>query len=333
MFSDRVNPVSVSLVIPCFNRADLIKETIDSALHQTQPFTEIIIVDDGSTDNTAEVLELYGDLIKVVKLTKCGVQAARNAGVAEACGQYITFCDSDDLLEPEFVECASRWLNMHPSFNVFYCNFVTFDQKKIYPDKFSFAPPSFFNGSKQTGEFLYDIPDLYVRTVQFQPLFMSGCLICKAFYNSIGGFNTAFNNVGAEDWEFTLRAISTGKVAVCIRPLVRIRKHGGNDSHDSIRQVRGTAEILEYALIEHPHANQYRETILRSITYRRGIVFDAAFSSGRFDIASEMLELLLEKPNNLKFRLKVFIIQLPSLIRNSLWRITQWKISLNNKVS
>jgi glycosyltransferase involved in cell wall biosynthesis len=88
---------SVSVVIPTFNRAHSIAETLDSVLAQEWPAEEIIVVDDGSTDDTAEVLARYRDRITIIRQENRGVSAARNAGMAHASGAWIAFIDSDDI--------------------------------------------------------------------------------------------------------------------------------------------------------------------------------------------------------------------------------------------
>ena len=315
--------VSISLIIPSFNRGRLIGETLDSALAQSMPFAEIIVVDDGSSDSTLQVLATYGDKIRVLPLTNGGVQRARNRGVALATGHYIALCDSDDLLAPGFVEKTTGYLHEHSDTDAVYCNFVTFNNSGVQADKFSLAPAGFFEGATCRGEFLADVPDLYLRTLNFQPLFMSGCLVKRTFYEALGGFNTAFNDVGAEDWEFTLRVVGTGKVALCSTVLAKVRKHPGNESTDTIRQVIGTATILEYALTAHSVAISHRKEVVDNIAYRRSLVFQEAFAQGRFDLAEEMLSLLKDKKADLKFLLKVWIMRLPAALRQRAWRLTQ----------
>lgn len=314
----------VSLIIPSYNRATLIDETVDSALAQTQPFLEIIVVDDGSTDNTVDVIARYGDKVTFIQLAHGGVQMARNHGVKVARGDYVVLCDSDDLLEPDFVATMTGWLDEHPTYDAAYANFITFNNDgKRHPDKFSLAPPNYFRGSEGDADFIHHIPDLYMRMVEYQPLFMSGVIYRRAFYIAIGGFNEAFKGVGGEDWEFTLRVVGLGNVALCRRPLTRIRKHDSNDSTDSSYMMRGTADILEYALDAHPAAGQYRAALMDHIDQRRIGVFDAAFARGNFDLAKIMLAKLRARPSGNKFRLKAFITALPPLLRKPLWRVTQ----------
>jgi glycosyltransferase involved in cell wall biosynthesis len=314
---------TLSLVIPSYNRAALIGATIESACNQHLPFLEIIVVDDGSTDHTAEVLARFAGKIRVLKLANGGVQNARNAGVAAASGDYVVLCDSDDLLEPDYVETISTWLAAHPGYDAVYSNFVTFDERGVHADKFSLAPAGFFEGAGQTDGFWHDIPDLYLRTLSYQPLFPSGSVIHKAFYQRIGGYDVRFNGVGGEDWEFTLRLIGQGRLALCATPLVRIRKHGANDSADNIRTVSGCVHILEFVLNEHPFSKPYRDAILRSIDERRLDVFNGAFARGTFDVATDMLSRMRSRPQDRKFRLKATITAMPGLLRRPLWRLTQ----------
>lgn len=94
----------VSVIIPTYNRAHIVTEAIESVLAQTYQSYEIIVVDDGSTDNTAEVLKKYGNKIKYYYQDNKGVSAARNRGIREANGDFIAFLDSDDLWKSDKIE-------------------------------------------------------------------------------------------------------------------------------------------------------------------------------------------------------------------------------------
>lgn len=314
---------TISLVIPTYNRGHLIAETLDSALAQDPPFLEIIVVDDGSTDDTAAVLGAYRDRVQVLNGPNGGVQRARNRGVAEARGEFIAMCDSDDLLEAAYVGKMQDWLHAHPECNSIYSNFATFDEQGSHANKLASAPPGFFDGAERLGEFWYSIPELYLRILKFQPLFPSGNVVRRSLYTALDGYDSRFNGVGAEDFEFALRLVEAGATAVCATPMIHIRRHGANDSTDNVRQVHGTIQILEFALAHHRSAAQYREAILESIDVRRLDVFNGAFARGAFDMANQMLSLLRHPPLDKKFKLKALITRMPSLLRRPLWRLSQ----------
>ncbi|MDR0577573.1 MAG: glycosyltransferase [Candidatus Accumulibacter sp.] len=314
----------ISLVIPTYNRGDLVRETIDSALAQTHPFSEIIVVDDGSTDHTEQVLKQYGRRITVIRTENGGVQSARNRGVSSSNTPLVALCDSDDVLEPSFCGTLVPWLSSHPNIDICYSNFVNFDESRIFPDKFSQAPDGFFEGGRETDNvFLVELHDLYRRLLVFQPLFPTGMVITKRLFETIGGYDPRFRGVGSEDWEFTLRAVESGNVALCKTPLSRIRRHSGNDSASSTHMNLGEAEVLEFALKNHISAKKYQNEILDSIDRRRVMAFDSVFAKGDFLRSKEILARIRKFPKNMKFFLKWMLLYLPSGLQKNAWRISQ----------
>jgi len=91
----------VSVVIPAYNAARFIRRAVESALHQSWQAKEIIVVNDGSTDDTAQVLAKYGDSIRIIHKPNGGLSSARNRGIQESCGEYVAFLDADDYWLPE----------------------------------------------------------------------------------------------------------------------------------------------------------------------------------------------------------------------------------------
>lgn len=120
MSSQRVSPGRVSIVIPCFNDGAFVGEAVDSALAQTQPALDIIVVDDGSTDRgTRETLEsLHSDRVVVHRQRNKGLAAARNAGIELARGEYILPLDSDDRISPRYAQLAAGVLDEDPAVGI-----------------------------------------------------------------------------------------------------------------------------------------------------------------------------------------------------------------------
>jgi glycosyltransferase involved in cell wall biosynthesis len=103
-----------SVVIPLFNKRDCIKRTILSVLSQTHPDFELIVVDDGSTDGSAEVVELISEnRLKIIRQPNGGVSKARNLGVKASSAEWVAFLDADDEYKPEFLEKVSDFILKH----------------------------------------------------------------------------------------------------------------------------------------------------------------------------------------------------------------------------
>ena len=109
-----LNKPLVSVIIPAYNRGWIIQEAIDSVLDQDFSDYELIVVDDGSDDNTLEILGAYGKAITVLHQPNKGVSAARNRGIAEASGRLIAFLDSDDLWLPRKLSAQVKFFKDHP---------------------------------------------------------------------------------------------------------------------------------------------------------------------------------------------------------------------------
>ena len=108
------NPARVSIVIPTHNRAGLLRLAVDSALAQTYPQVEVIVVDDGSTDGTAAMVAQYGERVTYLRQANRDVAAARNTGIRAASGDYLAFLDDDDLILPDKIERQAQVLAARP---------------------------------------------------------------------------------------------------------------------------------------------------------------------------------------------------------------------------
>lgn len=111
----------VSVIIPTYNRAKTIERAVDSVLAQTWKLIEVIVVDDGSTDNTVDILQTYGGKIRVIRRENGGPSAARNTGIKSATGEIISFLDSDDTWLPSKTERQVKLLQQTESAGVVCC--------------------------------------------------------------------------------------------------------------------------------------------------------------------------------------------------------------------
>jgi len=126
-----MNP-KVSVVIPTYNSAQFIVETLESVFAQTYEDYEIIVVDDGSTDNTREVLKPYMSRIRYIYKENGGASSARNLGIKSAEGEYIAFLDSDDLWMPEKLEKQMEYFQTNPDCGLVYSDCIRIDSDGVY---------------------------------------------------------------------------------------------------------------------------------------------------------------------------------------------------------
>jgi glycosyltransferase involved in cell wall biosynthesis len=126
-----MNPISV--IIPAYNREAYVADAIESAVAQTCPPDEIIVVDDGSTDRTAEIARSYGKQVRCISQENQGTGVARNTGLKEARGSLIAFLDSDDVWLERKLEMQTAYLRTHPGTDMVFCRMKPFLSPEIDP--------------------------------------------------------------------------------------------------------------------------------------------------------------------------------------------------------
>lgn len=141
----------VSIVLPVYNCEKYLRECIDSILAQTYGTWELLIIDDGSTDASPNICDEYArseTRIKVFHQSNSGVSYSRNTGIEASSGQFIVFCDSDDYLEPEYLETLLQTARDHPSYEHIWCCFQTVsgsDRENARPNYVLHDPVSFYS--------------------------------------------------------------------------------------------------------------------------------------------------------------------------------------------
>jgi len=190
----------ISVIIPAYNAAAFIRETLDSVLTQSSMPLEVLIVNDGSTDDTRPIIDRYAKehpqlFITVFNQENKGIGAARNKGLFEAKGHFVAFLDADDLWYPKKLEEVQGIIARYPKVDVIYHNEIEFDMlgnrrilryKKISGDAFSSL---LFSGNR---------------------LSTSATTVNHTLAVDIGGFSENLNFNGAEDYEFWLRLAKHG---------------------------------------------------------------------------------------------------------------------------
>lgn len=225
---------SVSVIIPTYNYGRFIAEAIESVLGQTIGTLEIIVVDDGSTDDTEKLFVEFGDAIRYIKQDNGGVCAARNRGVAESTGEFIAFLDADDIWEPTKIEKQLAKFAEDEVIGLVHCGMREFDS-----DSGETVQLHLVGGE---GWVAADIA-LWERPVIVGP---GGSIVVRRdVIEDVGGFDERLKN--GEDWEFCLRVAKKYKVGFVAEPLVNYRNHGANASKNVAEMERSTLISWEKA--------------------------------------------------------------------------------------
>jgi len=195
----------VSAIIPAYNAETFIREAVDSALGQTHPDVEVIVVDDSSTDDTAGVLQSYGDRIIVHHQPNGGVAAARNAGARRASGSWVAFLDADDVWLPTKIEQQLAMATTPLS----YTNRFNFGARGDLPEIQSEVTPLLAG-------------DVFVSLLlRGNFITTSSVMMARDLFLELDGF--ALSPTVCEDWDLWLRAAERHPVAVVTEPLVGYR--------------------------------------------------------------------------------------------------------------
>jgi len=208
--------------MPVYNGSKYLGKAIDSVLSQTFPDWELIVVDDGSTDETLGVLRTFGSRLQAIHQENLGVSAARNTGIQSARGEYIAFLDSDDMWDSNFLETMVSLASQHPQAAVYYCNarWMDADDRDL---------------PQLTGARLVPTNLMYRTLVRANFLIVSTILIRRSAILAAGLFDASLRVV--EDWDLWLR-LAQKETFVGIRTcLVRYRLHSGSLSTD-VGQMR-----------------------------------------------------------------------------------------------
>ncbi len=209
----------ISVIIPNFNRAHTIARAIDSVLSQTLPALEIIVVDDGSSDNSRQFIKDCYPSVHLITQNNMGVSSARNRGIDEAAGEWIAFLDSDDSWLPEKLESQSNAILENSSYKVVHTNETWMRNGKILKQK---------KKHRKYGG------DIFQRCLPLCVISPSSIMIHRDVFDDVGCFNEDLPV--CEDYELWLRICSRYPVFFLQETL--IIKHGGHDDQLS-RQYWG----------------------------------------------------------------------------------------------
>ena len=207
--------VRFSVIIPAYNSAAFIAKTLESALAQTLQPAEVIVINDGSTDETLQIVQGFGDRVRCISHENKGLPAARNTGIQNAQGEWIALLDSDDLWRADKLERQAAAILANPTADFVYTAFYSFFEDKM--EKLVPAPPA--SGVKQ---------ELMTR-ISFA---VSSVVFRRSKAIEVGGFDPTMRL--SEEWDMWLRFVKAGaEFAAVDEPLTFYRRSPTGLSHQA----------------------------------------------------------------------------------------------------
>lgn len=263
----------VSFITSAYNAASTIGETVDSVLGQTRDDWEMIIIDDGSIDETAAVAQRHAardDRVSITRQGNAGTAAARNAGAARATGRFWCFLDADDTLQPGYIAAQAAFAAEHPGYDIYSCN--------AWLELRSGRRRLMWRGSR------FERPLSLALEEQLQEssiLLMS--LLTPRVFELTGGFR----DLHSEDYDFWLRAMVLGASHIYNPSSVAVyRRHAASKTTDMIAEAESFLRIHQDVLEMPELTDAQRELCRQVIAFDRARIarrmFETSILSGDF---------------------------------------------------
>lgn len=243
-----------SVAIATFNRAHILPETLGYIASQTHKPCEIIIVDDGSVDNTSEAVSSFKNestiLVKYVKIDNAGPGSALKTAIELCSEEWIALCDDDDKWHPDHLERRSRLIDLYSDVDFTFSNFSSFGEESLKNfDEFNTMPQGWWRSFGQKD--IYDFQKLGSRLLpnflEYNPVFPTSACLKKDLYKRCGGIDAQYSRLGCWDAHFTWRCVMHGVTACDHKITVETRKHGKNFSKKRSHVNLERAQMLEQA--------------------------------------------------------------------------------------
>jgi glycosyltransferase involved in cell wall biosynthesis len=272
-------PPLVSIIIPCYKQARFLAEAIESALRQDCPSKEVIVVNDGSPDDTRDVALGFREKIVYLEQENRGLSGARNAGIRASTGEYLAFLDSDDVYLPHALTSLASYLATHPDIALACGDAFLFNETGTLGLK-----------SAQSGK-----PDNPVNfrweTVRYCPT-PSTVMIRRSCFETAPLFEETVKE-GGEDWLMWVRLSLDFNMAYLDQPLICYRLHGLNATSNTERINRGNRQAAAFA-VESPRLPEYPRPFRARLLFYR---FATLWRMGpRSDAARYLFRALMTDP-------------------------------------
>lgn len=227
-----MNGPTFAVVMPAYNASQFIAEALESVMAQTFAAAEVVVSDDGSTDDLEEAVEPFRDRITLLRNAHRGAAAARNAAVEAASSDFVVMLDADDVYEPERLEALAELAKKRPELDIL-------------------ATDLWYERDGELAERFYEwsrFPTERQRLAILDRCFVACPAMRRERVLEVGGFDESPAIAPAEDWDLFLRLVLRGSEAGLVdRPLLRYRIHSSSATGDRARALWARARVLEKA--------------------------------------------------------------------------------------
>jgi glycosyltransferase involved in cell wall biosynthesis len=250
---------AVSVVIATYNRAKFLTETIESILQQSFQDYELLVVDDGSMDDTKRSLKPYETRLRYLHQENRGPSAARNLGVRHARAPWIAIQDSDDLCTPDHLQCLYGYVKDHADCGMVFANGAYLGGPEHNRD--TIIPASKSRRLVTEGVQLVDLFEKSIVRLQ-------AALISKAAYEAVGGHDESLRI--CMDLDLAFRLVMNFPVTYLDQAVFLYRRHEGNIGRNEELRLSENIRVIEKLLQAYPHARQILgpKTVARRLAYR-----------------------------------------------------------------
>jgi len=307
----------ISAVIPTYNASARLRRTITAVLGQTEPPHEIIVIDDGSSDDTPAVCAGFADRIRYHRVPNGGQQRARNLGAEMASGDWIALLDHDDLWHPGYIAELMAFHATH-DVDVTICDGqdardtgsgLEVTRASRLTDR---APDGYWRAMGADPAARWSVLERYdfAAFLAFHPCQPSVMSISREFYQKSGGFDPRMRGSNAENFEFELRVLRTARVGMLWTPLVSIVNHDANASLDGGKMAMDLVECLMFVKETGSLGLEDSLALEREMQRRLPDAIAGAFLVRRFDAIARYRRRLRDTPD-VRTRIKTWIAALP----------------------
>ena len=229
----------ISIIVPAYNSARYLAEALDSALAQNYEPKELIVVDDGSTDETSQIIARYGNRLEALRQPNQGSAVARNAGIAASRGEYIAFLDADDLWLPDKLCVQARYLDRHPEVGMVYSRWDVQEESALTPARADYRHQAENGIDPERSGWLYNqlLFDCIVHTTTV--------VLRRSIAERVGPFDARYRR--GQDYDYWLRVSRLTEIHCIARVLSVYRQRQGSITN-SLHPMNYGYEVLSSAI-------------------------------------------------------------------------------------